>query len=211
MAHRSTNKPAPGFAWHGYNKFLIIIICVMPNILRTILAASLTLVSLNAAAQPAAAAIDLSGNYDLASSTTVPASNWGYTKARIGITPLDAQHWLIVFACEWKREPKAVCGDFFYAQQRDGGVYLQDMNTDSMRLYFDPASRTLTMISRGADAKASVRRDVFKPTTAPLTDPALLRRYKREQRLSTDKDNLRVFGPYTKWAYQNNRIEFQHP
>lgn len=178
----------------------------------TVLAASLALnPCLNAAAQLAATGADLSGNYDLASSTTVPPGSWGYSKGRIAITPLDAQHWLIVFACEWKREPKAVCGDFFYAQQRDGGVYLQDMNTDSMRLYFDPATRALTMISRGADARASVRRDVFKPTTAPLTDAALVRRFMREQRLSTDKENLRVFGPYTKWTYQNNRIEFQNP
>ena len=43
--------------------------------------------------------------------------------------------------------------DFFYARKREGGVYLQDMNTDSMLLYFEPGLRTLTMISRGADAR----------------------------------------------------------
>lgn len=171
------------------------------------LAAAALFACFNASAQTANA--DLVGDYDLASSTTVPASKWGYTKGRISIKPLDDRHVVILFACEWKREPKAVCSDFFYAQRRDDGWYLQDMNTDAMRLYFDPATRKLTMISRGYDAKASVRHDVFSPTTAPLTDAALVRRMKREQGNAASKENLRVFGPYTKWDYQNNRIEFQ--
>ncbi|APA71292.1 hypothetical protein [Janthinobacterium sp. 1_2014MBL_MicDiv] len=151
----------------------------------------------------------LVGDYNLASSATVPASSWGYSKGRISVKQLDDQHLLIVLSCEWKREPKAVCGDYFYAQQRDDGLYLQDMNTFAMRLYFDPASRKLTIISRGADAKASVRHDVFAATSAPLVDPALVRRMKRELSNADSKENRRVFGPYTKWDYQENRIEFQ--
>ena len=143
-------------------------------------------------------------------STTVPVSNWGYSKGRISIKQLDDQHLLILFACEWKREPKAACGDHYFAQQRGDGLYLQDMNTDALRLYFDPDTRKLTLISRGYDAKASVRHDTFSATSAPLTDTALLRRMKREQSNASDKENLRVFGPYQKRDYQNNRIEFQH-
>lgn len=152
---------------------------------------------------------NLVGDYNLASSATVPASTWGYSKGRIAIKQLDDKHLLIVLSCEWKREPKAVCGDYFYAQWRDDGLYLQDMNTFAMRLYFDPASRKLTIISRGADAKASVRHDVFAATTAPLTDTALVRRMKRELRNADSKENRRVFGPYNKWDYKENRIEFQ--
>lgn len=153
---------------------------------------------------------DLMGDYSLASSTTVPASNWGYSKGRISIKQLDDKHLLILFACEWKREPKAACGDHYFARQRGDGLYLQDMNTDALRLYFDPATRKLTLISRGYDAKESVRHDIFSATSAPLTDTALLRRMKRQQSNASDKENLRVFGPYQKRDYQNNRIEFQH-
>jgi len=151
----------------------------------------------------------LVGEYKLLSSKTVPPSNWGYSKARVSIKQLDDHHLLILLACEWKREPKAVCGDYFYAQWRDDGLYLQDMNTFAMRLYFDPASRKLTIISRGADARQSVRHEVFDATTEPLVDTALVRRMKREQSNADSKENRRVFGPYTKWTYQENRIEFQ--
>ena len=169
-------------------------------------AAALTLCAGAAAQAPMP---NLVGEYKLLSSTTVPPSNWGYSKARVSIKQLDDHHLLILLACEWKREPKAVCGDYFYAQWRDDGLYLQDMNTFAMRLYFDPATRKLTIISRGADAKQSVRHDVFAATTAPLTDPALVRRMKRELSNADSKENRRVFGPYTKWDYQENRIEFQ--
>ncbi|TWI69212.1 hypothetical protein IP91_00278 [Pseudoduganella lurida] len=175
----------------------------------SIFAAALAFSSAASAAQVSVGALE--GEYDLATSNTVPASNWGYTKGRISVRKLDDQHVVILMACGWKREPKAQCSDFYFAQGRDGGVYLQDMNTDWMRLYFDPASRKLTIISRGFDAKGSVRRDVFAPTTAPLTDPDLVRRLKREEKLYKDKENVRVFGPYTRWEYKNNRIEFQNP
>ena len=171
-------------------------------------AAALTL-CISASAQAPLPLTKLVGEYNLASSATVPASTWGYSKGRILVKQLDDRHLMIVLSCEWKREPKAVCGDYFYAQQRDDGLYLQDMNTFAMRLYFDPATRKLTIISRGADAKQSVRHDVFAATTAPLTDPALVRRMKRELSNADSKENRRVFGPYTKWDYQENRIEFQ--
>jgi len=178
------------------------------SVLRS--AATLAALTFSLGASAQAPKPDLVGDYNLASSSTVPASSWGYSKGRIAIRQLDDKHLLIVLSCEWKREPKAVCGDYFHAQWRDGSLYLQDMNTFAMRLYFDPASRKLTIISRGADARASVRHDVFAATTAPLTDTALVRRMKREQGNADSKENRRVFGPYNKWDYKENRIEFQH-
>lgn len=180
----------------------------IPSWIRGATATAIFSLGLSASAQ--APMPDLVGEFSLASSSTVPPSNWGYAKARVSIKRLDEQHLLILLACSWKREAKAACGDYYYAQKRDDGLYLQDMNTDAMRLYFDPSTRKLTIISRGVDAKASVRRDVFSATTAPLDEPALLRRMKREQVNANNKENLRVFGPYQSWNYQNNRIEFQH-
>ena len=153
----------------------------------------------------------LDASYSLVSSTTAPVTNWGFSKGRISIKRLDDRHLLILLACEWKREPKAVCGEHYYAQWQESGLYIQDMNTDPMRVYADPAAHTLTIISRGFDAKASVRRDVYKIDEQELTDPALIRRMKREQANADSKENLRVFGPYAKWAYTTNRIEFQKP
>jgi hypothetical protein len=172
-----------------------------------LLASALTFNTMAAAADPAVR--DLAGEYSLASSSTAPQNGWGYSKARLSVRKLDDKHVILLLACQWKREPKAVCADYFYAQQRPGGVYLQDMNTDLLHIYFYPRTRTLTMISRGLDAKESVRRDVFTPTNAPLTDPALMRRMKREQSNAESKESLRVFGLYSKWSYQNNRIDFQ--
>ncbi|MCC7702685.1 hypothetical protein IGS59_10570 [Janthinobacterium sp. GW460P] len=172
-------------------------------------AAAAAALTLCASASAQAPMPNLTGEYNLLSSKTVPPSNWGYSKGRISIKQLDERHLLILLACEWKREPKAVCGDYYYAQWRDNGLYLQDMNTFAMRLYFDPATRKLTIISRGADAKQSVRHEVFGATTEPLVDPALVRRMKRETSNADSKENRRVFGPYTKWDYQENRIEFQ--
>ena len=45
--------------------------------------------------------------------------------------------------------------------------------------------------------------------TTELTDPALVRRMKREQGNADSKENLRVFGPPKGYAYANNRIELQ--
>ncbi len=154
---------------------------------------------------------NLDASYSLVSSTTAPVTNWGFSKGRISIRQLDERHLLILLACEWKREPKAVCGEHYFAQWQENGLYIQDMNTDAMRVYADPAAHTLTIISRGFDAKASVRRDVYRWDEQELNDPALIRRMKREQSNADSKENTRVFGPYAKWAYTNNRIEFQKP
>jgi hypothetical protein len=151
----------------------------------------------------------LAGDYALTSSTTAPVGTWVFTKGRMSIKKLDERHLLILIACQWKREPKAICSEHYIAQWQDSGLYIQDMNTDPMRLYFDPATRTLTVVTRGFDAKESVRRDVYTPDNSELTDPALVRRMKREQGAADSKENARVFGHYAKWAYTNNRIEFQ--
>ncbi|WP_175016767.1 hypothetical protein [Massilia sp. YMA4] len=161
---------------------------------------------------PAMAQVSLSaiaGEYDLASSTTVPASNWGFSKAHVSVRMVDDRHALILHSCQWKRSPKEACWDWFYAQQREGGIYLQDDNTDTVRFYFDPASRKLTMIWRGLDAKASVRHDVYAPATAPLTDTALLRRQKTALSSAEHKETLRTRGPVAKRSYQQHRIELQ--
>lgn len=173
---------------------------------------SLALLACCAAAAAPVQASDFSmeGEYSLTSSTTAPVSNWGFSKAHISIRKLDEKHVVILFACEWKREPKAACDDYYFAEWRDGGFYLQDMNTDFIRLYFTPASRTLTMIRRGADLKASVRRDVFEPASGIPEDATLARRLKRAEKSYVHPENVRVFGPYTKWKYENNRIEIQN-
>jgi len=174
-------------------------------------ASSLVLFAACASSHAAAPTIDaLPGEYNLASSTTAPVNNWGYGKAHISVRKLDERHLVILFACEWKREPKAACDDYYFAQWRDGGLFMQDMNTDALRMYFDPATRTLTMISRAVDAKASVRRDVFAPVGSGPDDATLARRLKRSEKNYVHPENLRVFGPYAKWKYENNRIEFQN-
>jgi hypothetical protein len=151
----------------------------------------------------------LAGEYRLVSSTNAPAGSWRYAKAPISIRQLDERHFLILLACAWQNAPKAMCGDYLYAQSQDQGLYMQDMNTDALRLYFDPATRTLTMISRGFDNKLSVRRDVFAPAEAAPGDEVLSRRMTRMQVNAESKENLRVFGHYSKWDYTKNRIEFQ--
>lgn len=151
----------------------------------------------------------IAGEYTLASSSTAPRNGWGYSAGWISVRPLDERHVLILLACTWQREPKAVCSDYLVAQQREGDVYMQDMNTDAMRFYFAPRTRTLTIVSRGFDAHASVRRDVFTATAGALADPALQRRLQRAATHAGSKENTRVFGPYSTWKYQNNRIEFQ--
>lgn len=125
--------------------------------------------------------VRLPGEYELTSSTAAPVSNWVYSKAHISIRKLDDHHLVILFACEWKREPKAACDDYYFAQWRDGGLWMQDMNTDALRVYFDPSTRTLTMISRAVDTKASVRRDVFSPVSVAPKDANLARRLKRSE------------------------------
>ncbi len=164
-----------------------------------------------ASSQAATPNIDiLPGEYNLTSSTTAPVGNWIYSKAHISVRKLDDRHLVILFACERKRQPKAACDDYYFAQWRNDSLYLQDMNTDALRIYFDPATRALTMISRAVDAKASVRRDVFAPVSSAPEDATLARRLKRSEKNCVHPESLRVFGPYRKWSYENNRIEFQN-
>jgi len=179
---------------------------MLHRVARLVVAASLFPLCQAAAQEPRPA---IEGSYGLAASTSAPVSSWGFSRARVSIKKLDGRHLLILIACQWKREPKAICGEHHIAQWQDTGLYIQDMNTDAMRLYFDPATRTLTVVSRGFDAKESVRRDVYTPDDSELTDPALVRRMKREQSVADSKETRRVFGHYSKWAYTNNRIEFQ--
>lgn len=181
---------------------------ICPSILRT---AFLSIAAAGVCV-PATAQVSLqslAGEYDLATSTTVPASNWGFSKAHVSIRPVDDRHALVLHSCQWKRSPKEACWEWFYAQQRDGGIYLQDQNTDNVRIYFDPATRKLTLIWRGLDAKASVRHDVFVPAAAPLADAALLRRQKTALSSAEHKETLRTWGPIAKRSYQQNRIELQ--
>lgn len=171
---------------------------------------SLIAFSICAAASAQGIVPTVEGEYHLTSSTMAPVGNWIYSKAHLSIRKLDDRHVVILFACEWKRFPKDACDDYYFAQWRNGGLYMQDMNTDLMRMYFDPASRTLTMIRRGVDDKGSVRRDVFSPANGAPADATLARRLKRAEKGYVHPENLRVFGPYAKWKYENNRIEFQN-
>ena len=174
------------------------------------LALATLLFPLSLAASAQAPAVALEGEYSMVSSTTTPASsNWGYTKGHISIRKLDERHLMIAISCEWKREPKAICGEHYFAQWQEGGLFLQDMNTDLLRVYFEPSTRTLTLIARGLDAKGSVRRELYKPATQELTDPALVRRLKREVNNAQHPENLRVFGHHSKWAYSQNKVEMQ--
>ncbi|SHH44055.1 hypothetical protein [Massilia sp. CF038] len=173
------------------------------------IAAALAALSVSLISHAQTPPVSLEGNYGLVSSDTAPVSKWGFSKSRITIKKIDDKHLLILLACEWKREPKAVCSEHYYAQWQESGLFIQDMNTDPMRLYYNPSTRTLTWIQRGYDAKASVRRDVYTIDNTELTDPALVRRMKREQGNADSKENLRVFGPPQGYAYTNNRIELQ--
>jgi hypothetical protein len=150
---------------------------------------------------------DVVGEYHLVSSTTAPLTKWRHTKGRISIRKLDERHVMILLACQWRDSPNSVCDDHYFAQWREGGLWLQDMNVFDNRMYFDPAERSLTMVSRGVNG--AVRRDVFKETTAPLTDPALQRRMRRAQSSAEHPENRRVFGHYSKREYLHHRIEFQ--
>ncbi|MET3130206.1 hypothetical protein AAKU55_000459 [Oxalobacteraceae bacterium GrIS 1.11] len=143
----------------------------------------------------------LEGDYSLASSTTVPAGTWRYTKGRFSVKRLDSRHLLLLFACEWAKSPKEQCSDWWIVQLRDKNLYLQDMNTDDIGMYFDPSTRTLTMTRQGRDAKGSVRTDVFQPDDKALTDQALIRRMKSAQSSFDGTDNAPGFGKHGAWKY----------
>ena len=154
---------------------------------------------------------DIVGDYQLISSKTVPNSKWGYAKARVAIRSLGDNYLSIVIACGWKDIPKSSCSDRFYARQGEDGIYIQDVNTFGFRMYFEPASRRLTFISRGFDAARSVRHEVYAPTTAPLTDPDLARRMRREQRYVDEDIQKNISRKLGKETFTENRIEFQAP
>jgi hypothetical protein len=131
-----------------------------------------------AAAQAQDAGSAMEGQYTLVSSTTRPAGLWKYTKARIEVTRHEQRYLLISMACSWADEPKAACDDWWTAQIRAGGVYLQDRNTDHVSLRFDPSAHTITVTSEAVDAARTVRTDVFQRDQAPTSDKALIRRMK---------------------------------
>ncbi|MDC8760948.1 hypothetical protein [Janthinobacterium fluminis] len=155
-----------------------------------------------------AAASAMTADYSLTSSSTAPSGTWRFTKGRLSVKRIDDRHFAILFACEWKKEPKAACSEWWTAQLRDGSLYLQDMNTDNISMHFDPATRAFTINSRGMDADSTLRTDVFHPDTQAIRDKALIRRMKTAQSNFESKENARVFGHYSTWEYSRARIQF---
>ncbi len=147
-------------------------------------------------------------DYRLISSTTAPDGNWKFTKARLAVSRLDDRHLLIRMACEWEDSPKEACGDWWTAQMRNDGLYLQDTNTESLAMRFDPATRTWTLIRHGYDVAGTVRTDVFGVDEQPDTDPALMRRMKKAQSSFDASIKLKSFGHYGKWDYKRAQISF---
>jgi hypothetical protein len=172
-----------------------------------LLPAALAAAMLGGAPALAAPTDDIVGEYELVSSTTVPASDWGFSKARYSIRKLDERHLSLVLACQWKDSPKSVCSERYVAQRRNGGLYVQDRNTSHWRMDVDPRTRKLAIVTEGADG--TVRRDVYTPTQAPLTDKALVRRMKRERDMVDDLVDEPAFGHFSKWDYRENRIGFR--
>jgi len=161
-----------------------------------------------ALADPASAIV---GDYELVAAKTVPDSKWGYAKARVAIRSLGDGYLSIVLACGWRDVPTSVCSERYYARQRDGAIYLQDENTFALRIGFDPASRRLTFVSRGFDAAHSVRYETYAPTVAPLSDPDLIRRMRREQRYADEYVQPNPARKLGKLTFNDNRIEFRTP
>ncbi|WP_426337236.1 M949_RS01915 family surface polysaccharide biosynthesis protein [Pseudoduganella sp. R-31] len=153
---------------------------------------------------PRAPLQELEGEYSLHSSP----DKWGYSKAHISIKRLDDRHVKILLACEWKHTPKAACDDYFFAKWHNDGVYLQDRNTTVRRIYFSPAPREIALAMVSVDGKRLYKLDSFRPASGPPSDGTLSRRLKRAQQISVSPENLRVFGPYNEWKYENNRLEF---
>jgi hypothetical protein len=154
-------------------------------------------------------ASDIVGDYELVAAKTVPNSKWGYAKARVAIRSLGHGYLSIVLACGWRDIPTSVCSERYYARQRDGAIYLQDDNTFALNVYFDPASRHLTFVSRGFDAAHSVRYETYAPTVSPLTDPDLIRRMRKEQRYADEYLQPNPARKLGKLTFTDNRIEFQ--
>ena len=163
-----------------------------------------TAISTTALAEP----IDeMVGDYHMVSSNTVPDTHWGFTKGRIAIRRVDDRHMSIVLACGWKKIPKAICSERYYAQQRNGAIYLGDMHSFHFKMEFDRAAHRLTVITQGA--QGSIRHDVYEATSAALTDTDLVRRMRNERRYIDNGADLKTFGPLRKWEFQKNRIVFR--
>jgi len=145
----------------------------------------------------------LEGNYTLKESIR----EWGYSKAHVSIRKLDGRHVVILLACEWKHSPKSACDDYFFAQWRDDGIYIQDVNTAVTRIYFKPAAREVAVGMVSVDGKTIYGLDVFTRTSGEPADPTLARRLKRAEQGSVHPESLRINGPYDKWKYEKNRIE----
>lgn len=146
----------------------------------------------------------LEGNYTLKESIR----GSGYSKAHISIKRLDDRHVVILLACEWKHTPKTACDNYFVAQWRDDGIYIQDRNTAVTSIYFKPASREVAVAMVSVDRKTIYGLDVFTPATGEPADATLARRLKRAQEGSVDPELIRINGPYNKWKFEKNRIEF---
>jgi len=137
----------------------------------------------------------LEGNYNLQESP----DKEGYAKAHISITKLDDRHVIIQLACEWKHAPKAACHDYFVAQWRDDGVYLQETNTAVTRMFFSPNTHEIAVAQVSVDGKDLYKVDSFSLTSGPPSDATLARRLQGVQKISVDPVRLGRFS---------NRIEF---
>ncbi|NHZ93760.1 hypothetical protein F2P45_32885 [Massilia sp. CCM 8733] len=112
---------------------------------------------------------------------------------------------LIAMACEWVDAPNGMCNDFWTAEIRDGSLYLQDRNTDSIALRFDPFAHTITVTNGTVGGAGSVRTDVFKLDPSPAYDQALTRRMKRAHWSARGTWSPAIAK---KWTYSRAKIEF---
>lgn len=158
----------------------------------------------NGAPSPAAAADAMVGNYRLFSFTVEPThKNWFFTKGRLQIKRLDQKHLLIQLACEWKGEPKAQCWEWTTARQGSDGIFLVFKGNDAQKMRFDPATRTLTVTMEGGNA---TRTDVYVPDDSPVTDPALLRRFRHGLASFEGTIKDKNYGHYRDEDYTKTRI-----
>lgn len=153
---------------------------------------------------PGEAASRLVADYTLVSSTSAPDAGWVYTKARLKVRRLDAQHLVLYVSCEWARWPRDACFDWWVVRRHATGLYLQDLNTGGMAVRFDPASRTLTMTMEGAGD--DMRTDVFRPGSAQLQDAVLERRMQRAENSFNATIAEPAFGKPARWDFTRQRV-----
>lgn len=122
----------------------------------------------------------MEGKYTLVSSTAYEFNPmWRFTKARLEVSRVDQRHMLIAMACQWADAPTAMCDEWWLAQIREGSLYLQDLNTESIAVRFDLSTRTITIVNGNAPTGETRRTDVFKRDPTPAFDKAMTRRMKR--------------------------------